>query len=87
MAIEVHFEKRIINNNVIREADAKSHRDYIVGIFDSAPEGTPGRGRKAARPASGSISTRLFQPLQRTAALARARPAHYHCGLDSAVTA
>ena len=30
MAIEVHFEKRIINNNVIREADAKSHRDYIV---------------------------------------------------------
>src|SRR6266516_3966890 len=38
MAIEVHLEKRIINNNVIREADAKSHRDYIVitvlaGIF------------------------------------------------------
>src|SRR4051812_17107936 len=30
MPIEVHFEKRIINNNVIREADAKSHRDYIV---------------------------------------------------------
>ena len=30
MAIEVHFEKRIINNNVIREADAKSHRDYII---------------------------------------------------------
>ena len=30
MAIEVHFEKRIINNHVIREADAKSHRDYIV---------------------------------------------------------
>ena len=30
MAIEVHYEKRIINNNVIREADAKSHRDYIV---------------------------------------------------------
>lgn len=30
MPIEVHFEKRIINNNVIREADLKSHRDYIV---------------------------------------------------------
>ena len=30
MAIEVHFEKRIINNNVIREADARSHRDYII---------------------------------------------------------
>jgi cell division protein FtsL len=30
MAIEVHFEKRIINNKVIREADKKSHRDYIV---------------------------------------------------------
>jgi len=30
MAIEVHFEKRIINNNVIREADTKGHRDYII---------------------------------------------------------
>jgi cell division protein FtsL len=30
MAIEVHFEKRIINNNVIREADSRSHWDYIV---------------------------------------------------------
>jgi len=30
MPIEVHLEKRIINNNVIREADAKSHRDYII---------------------------------------------------------
>src|SRR5437868_11372471 len=30
MAIEVHFEKRIINNNVIREADSKGHRDYVV---------------------------------------------------------
>src|SRR6185436_12098095 len=30
MPIEVHLEKRIINNNVVREADAKSHRDYIV---------------------------------------------------------
>lgn len=30
MPIEVHFEKRIINNNVIREADARSHRDYII---------------------------------------------------------
>ena len=30
MPIEVHFEKRIINNNVIREADAKGHRDYII---------------------------------------------------------
>jgi cell division protein FtsL len=30
MPIEVHLEKRIINNNVIREADSKSHRDYIV---------------------------------------------------------
>ena len=30
MAIEVHFEKRIINNNVIREADSKGHRDYVI---------------------------------------------------------
>lgn len=30
MAIEVHLEKRIINNNVIREADDKSRRDYLV---------------------------------------------------------
>jgi cell division protein FtsL len=30
MPIEVHFEKRIINSNVIREADVKSHRDYLV---------------------------------------------------------
>jgi cell division protein FtsL len=30
MSIEVHFEKRIINNHVIREADVKSHRDYII---------------------------------------------------------
>ena len=30
MAIEVHLEKRIINNHVVLEADAKSHRDYIV---------------------------------------------------------
>lgn len=30
MAIEIHFEKRIVNSNVIREADKKSHRDYIV---------------------------------------------------------
>src|SRR5215470_9757262 len=30
MSIEVHIEKRIINNHVIREADVKSHRDYIV---------------------------------------------------------
>ena len=30
MPIEVHLEKRIITNNVIREADSKSHRDYIV---------------------------------------------------------
>ncbi len=30
MAIEVHFEKRIVNNNVIREADAKGQRDYII---------------------------------------------------------
>ncbi|HYR86205.1 MAG TPA: cell division protein FtsL [Terriglobia bacterium] len=29
MAIEIHYEKRIINN-VIREADSKSHRDYFV---------------------------------------------------------
>ena len=28
--IEVHYEKRIINNRIIREADTKSHRDYIV---------------------------------------------------------
>ena len=30
MPIEVHFEKRIINNNVVREADSGSRRDYIV---------------------------------------------------------
>ena len=30
MPIEVHLEKRIINNSVVREADSKSHRDYIV---------------------------------------------------------
>ena len=30
MAIEVHLEKRIINNHVIREADVGSHRDYII---------------------------------------------------------
>ena len=30
MAIEVHLEKRIINTNVVREADVKSHRDYII---------------------------------------------------------
>jgi len=30
MPIEVHLENRIINNNVIREADARSHRDYII---------------------------------------------------------
>src|SRR5215470_16881862 len=30
MPIEVHLEKRIINNNVIREADGRSHRDYII---------------------------------------------------------
>jgi cell division protein FtsL len=30
MSIEVHIEKRIVNNHVIREADVKSHRDYIV---------------------------------------------------------
>ena len=30
MAIEIHFEKRIIKNKVIREADKTSYRDYIV---------------------------------------------------------
>ena len=30
MPIEVHLEKRIMNSNVVREADSKSHRDYIV---------------------------------------------------------
>jgi len=29
MPIEVHLEKKI-NNNVVREADSGSHRDYIV---------------------------------------------------------
>jgi len=38
MPIEVHLEKRIINNDVVREADIKSHRDYVIvtvlaGIF------------------------------------------------------
>jgi cell division protein FtsL len=30
MPIEVHLEKRIINNNVVRETDGKSYKDYIV---------------------------------------------------------
>src|SRR5262245_18910308 len=30
MAIEIRFEKRIVNHNIIREPDSKSHRDYIV---------------------------------------------------------
>jgi cell division protein FtsL len=30
MSIEIQLEKRIINNHVIREADVKSHRDYII---------------------------------------------------------
>jgi cell division protein FtsL len=30
MPIEVHYEKRIINNRVVRETDVRSHRDYIV---------------------------------------------------------
>jgi cell division protein FtsL len=30
MPIEIQFEKRIMNNNVIREADARSQRDYII---------------------------------------------------------
>ena len=30
MAIEVHFEKRIVNNHVIREADVTSYRDYMI---------------------------------------------------------
>jgi cell division protein FtsL len=30
MPIEIHFQKRIVNNNVVRETDASSHRDYII---------------------------------------------------------
>ena len=30
MAIEVHLEKRIVNNRVMRQADTKSYRDYII---------------------------------------------------------
>jgi cell division protein FtsL len=30
MAIEVHLEKRILNNRIFREADPKSHRDYLI---------------------------------------------------------
>jgi cell division protein FtsL len=30
MSIEVQFEKHIVNSNVIREADTKSHQDYIM---------------------------------------------------------
>src|SRR5947199_9329827 len=30
MAIEVHLEKLIVNNSVIRQTDSKSHRDYVV---------------------------------------------------------
>jgi cell division protein FtsL len=30
MAIEIHYEKHIVNNRVLREADTKSQRDYIV---------------------------------------------------------
>jgi len=36
MSIEVHFEKRIVNNNVIRESDTKGHRDYIIVTAFSA---------------------------------------------------
>ena len=37
MAIEIHFEKRIINNNVIREADAGSHRGPGTLALSSSP--------------------------------------------------
>src|SRR5947209_11781714 len=30
MATEIHIDKRIVNNSVIGQIDAKSHRDYIV---------------------------------------------------------
>ncbi len=30
MPIDIQFEKHIVNNNVIREADPKSHRDDII---------------------------------------------------------
>jgi cell division protein FtsL len=30
MSIEIHFEKHIVNNNIIREADPKSRRDYLI---------------------------------------------------------
>jgi cell division protein FtsL len=30
MAIEIHFEKRITNHNIIRESDPRSHRDYVI---------------------------------------------------------
>jgi cell division protein FtsL len=34
MAIEVHFEKRIINNvNVIREPDARSQREFLLVVL------------------------------------------------------
>src|SRR5262249_39570755 len=36
VAIEVHFEKRIINHNVVREPDEKSRRDYIVATVVGA---------------------------------------------------
>ena len=33
-AIEVHFEKRIINNlNVVREPDAKNHREHLLVVL------------------------------------------------------
>src|SRR5436853_7915982 len=30
MAIEVHLEKRIVNNKLMRQADTKGYRDYII---------------------------------------------------------
>jgi cell division protein FtsL len=30
MSIEIHLDRRIVNANVIRETDFRSHRDYIV---------------------------------------------------------
>ena len=33
MAIEVHFEKRINNMNVVREADTRYRREYLFITF------------------------------------------------------
>ena len=65
MAIEIHYEKRIINN-VIREADSKSHRDYIVDVGQEVLIST----RADLEVATGSQAAVRFDP-QRCRGLSR----------------